>query len=732
MIWSSFQKFLKSNTETDGVGTKDLIRYVLWAAWFGANAFVLLDINRPPMIVVALIFSITLFLTTKGYFNLARWISLLTALGVVTYLMVTQSGIRDAIMPGMIVILNAAGLLAGRKGAIIIGGISLGIVVCIGILETQGVIANRFSQETFLSDYLTVIIIILVASILQWLIISYTHQNSQQSRQKLIELENTQNLLAEAENSYRNLVEKIPGVVYVSEPGEGGEWQYVSPRIFELTGYTPDEWIKEPRLWYSRIHPEDAQRVIRAEYDTLRLGKMPQLEYRFLTRGGEYIWIYDEGLLTVDSSDHELVQGFLLDITDRKVAEEELQRRLNDLEAMKGVSETIITHSDLYKLIENTGDQIRQIYKASTLFIAIHNPTTNLINFPYDYEDGVRQPNDPIKYGEGLTTKVMESGKPLLITDNWQEEIKKYNPIYRNKKQAKSSLAVPIMTTNRTIGVISMDNTDMENVFSENDVSLLTAIANNLAVAIENTNLKESLKKEIEIQENLIHELEQKNEELERFTYTASHDLKSPLITIKGFLSYIEQDTKLGNHEKLALDIQRISEATEKMNRMLTDLLELSRVGHVIKKAENIPFDEIIREALQRVEGQLQEKRTKVKVASDFPIIYADKERLIEVIQNLVDNAIKFMGKQKNPLIEIGIKKENDAEVYFVKDNGVGMKKEFHNKIFGLFDKLDSASEGTGIGLALVKRIIEVHGGKIWVESQEGKGTTFYFTLASK
>jgi signal transduction histidine kinase len=105
---------------------------------------------------------------------------------------------------------------------------------------------------------------------------------------------------------------------------------------------------------------------------------------------------------------------------------------------------------------------------------------------------------------------------------------------------------------------------------------------------------------------------------------------------------------------------------------------------------------------------------------------------MVEVLQNLIVNAIKFMGEQEKPLIEIGMQRRNSQKAFFVRDNGIGIAPEFHQKIFGLFDKLDAASEGTGIGLALVKRIVEVHGGKIWVESEPGKGSIFFFTLAER
>lgn len=417
------------------------------------------------------------------------------------------------------------------------------------------------------------------------------------------------------------------------------------------------------------------------------------------------------------------------ELSERKKAEEQLQQRVTELEAMRGVSEILIVKNNLADLIEETGEQIRQAFQASSIYISVYNPKTDLIHFPYDMDNGKRMPDIPLQYGRGLTSTVMEMKEPLVINENWMQESVKYGTVYRASKMAKSSIAVPMMIRDRAIGTISIDNTEHEYAFSENDVRLLATIAANLAVAIENTRLQESVQQELGIQEKLVDELEKKNEELERFTYTASHDLKAPLITIRGYLGYIEKDAKTGNYQRLLQDTQRISEATEKMHRLLNDLLELSRVGRVMNKAEEISFYDIAQDAADRVEGQLKAKNVEVLIQNQLPIVYVDKERMIEVLQNLIDNAVKFMGEQKNPRIEIGFVNRKAKIIYFVKDNGIGIRQEFHQKIFGLFDKLSSETEGTGIGLALVKRIIEVHGGEIWVESQEGKGSTFYFTL---
>jgi signal transduction histidine kinase len=230
----------------------------------------------------------------------------------------------------------------------------------------------------------------------------------------------------------------------------------------------------------------------------------------------------------------------------------------------------------------------------------------------------------------------------------------------------------------------------------------------------------------------LIGELSAKNAELERFTYTVSHDLKAPLITIRGFLGFLEKDAHSGNFERLEKDSQRIVQATHKMQNLLDDLLELSRIGRIVGPSQTIPFDELANDALELVCGAIEARDVHVIISPNLPSIYGDRARLVEVMQNLVENAIKFMGQQANPRIEIGTRpgRNPNEPIFYVQDNGMGIEPQYQERIFGLFNKLDTQTEGTGIGLALVQRIIEVHNGRIWVESEGlGRGATFCFTL---
>ncbi|MDD4891372.1 MAG: ATP-binding protein [Phycisphaerae bacterium] len=227
-------------------------------------------------------------------------------------------------------------------------------------------------------------------------------------------------------------------------------------------------------------------------------------------------------------------------------------------------------------------------------------------------------------------------------------------------------------------------------------------------------------------------ELARANDELTRFTYTVSHDLKSPVVTIRTFLGYLEKDTAGRDTERMGKDVGYIRTAAEKMSRMLDELLELSRIGRKVNPFVDAPLQAVVKDALDLVAGQIAERGVRVDVTAEPILLHGDRPRLVEVFQNLLDNAVKFMGDQPAPRIEVGVEQACDETLLFVRDNGIGIDPRHQPKLFGLFEKLDPRTDGTGMGLAIVRRVVEVHGGSIWVESAgPGKGATFRFTLAN-
>ena len=340
----------------------------------------------------------------------------------------------------------------------------------------------------------------------------------------------------------------------------------------------------------------------------------------------------------------------------------------------------------------------------------------------------------PVRVDEAGYGRVIETGQSLLIPSILPDDLIKNSPAERREYFENlpfySIMLAPLRVQGEILGILGLGRHSPGRDYTPDDLAFLEDMADRSAMAILNSRLYQELEQRARERESLIEELGMKNSELERFTYTVSHDLKSPLITINGFLEYVEQDMLLGDQERLRLDSQRIREATNRMHLLLNDLLELSRIGRLANPFETIAFEELVKASMDSVRGQIEAGGVRITIEPNLPAVYGDRQRLVEVLQNLIDNATKFMGAQSDPHIEIGMCKVQGASpVFYVRDNGIGISPDHYDRIFGLFNKLDPNSEGTGIGLALVKRIIEVHGGKVWLESELGQGTTFYFTL---
>lgn len=224
-------------------------------------------------------------------------------------------------------------------------------------------------------------------------------------------------------------------------------------------------------------------------------------------------------------------------------------------------------------------------------------------------------------------------------------------------------------------------------------------------------------------------ELARKNEELERFAYKVSHDLKSPLVTIKGFLAFVEKDLGAGDRERMTQDLGRIGQAADRMQDLLGDILELSRIGRSSNRIETFPLASALDLALDNLAGGIVASGAGIEKPLAWPEVTADRLRISEVFQNLLENALKYHGG-KPPHIVLGWKAEGGEYRIFVQDSGIGLEAKYLSTVFGLFNKLDPKSEGTGVGLALVQRIVELHGGRAWVESPgRGSGSTFWFSL---
>jgi len=223
------------------------------------------------------------------------------------------------------------------------------------------------------------------------------------------------------------------------------------------------------------------------------------------------------------------------------------------------------------------------------------------------------------------------------------------------------------------------------------------------------------------------------NEELKSFSHIVSHDLKTPIVFIQGFSSFLLEGYGDKMDEKGRMCLERIQANANRMEALISDLLALSRIGKVVSTFEEVSFSEIVENVLSNLQDRLNETGVEVILEDHFPSVYCDGERIYQVLDNLLVNAIKFRDRTKSPKIQIGHEDKEEFHQFFVRDNGIGIDAKHHVRVFERFHRLRETNdvEGTGLGLSIVERIVNNHGGKIWVESERGAGSTFYFTIPS-
>lgn len=434
-------------------------------------------------------------------------------------------------------------------------------------------------------------------------------------------------------------------------------------------------------------------------------------------------------LLAATIRRQQLDRALRSELEDRKTFITELELRNAESETLRESTAIVASTLERSEAIDRILEQLERVIPYNSASVQLVNGDTLEIVSIRGADIDPGEVGAAFHIGENEPSlPILQGGAPYVLYEDVQVDIPAFNDIPHNNIHAW--LAIPLKVKGQVIGIIALDG-QSPGQFSERDARLAVTYANQVAIAFENARLFSELQSELSKRKTLIEELEIKNAELERFSYTVSHDLRSPLVTIKGFLGYLEKSVSEGNMESFRKDLLRISSATDRMDDLLKDLLELSRIGRFINKPTLISFSDLVRDVVELLHGRLDARHITIRTHPNLPAVYGDKPRLTEVLQNLIDNASKYMGDQAHPSIEIGMNGSDDASrpIFFVRDNGMGIAREYHDRIFRLFDKLDVNSEGTGVGLALVKRIIEYHGGQIWVESELGKGSTFFFTL---
>ena len=316
-----------------------------------------------------------------------------------------------------------------------------------------------------------------------------------------------------------------------------------------------------------------------------------------------------------------------------------------------------------------------------------------------------------------------------------------------------SFAALPLMHGEEVLGVLGVASATEERDF-EKQADFLNSIVDEITLSLfksiiyenkseEYSNLAETTRelqteiikrKQIELEnKSLIKELMDKNNAMEQFVFSISHDLKSPLVTIEGFLEILIKDFCRDKDAQTKDYLERSYGATKRLRQIIDDILEMLKIGIKINIGKDkICLNELIQDVISMFEKQITNNKISIKVKNKLPVVVGSKQRIREVIINLIDNAIKFSKEKDNPRIVVGGYMENGFYICYVKDNGIGLKSEYLDKIFRLFEQINKDTEGHGVGLSISKKIMQTHGGDLWAESEgEVKGTSFFFSFPS-
>ncbi|MFZ3147689.1 MAG: PAS domain S-box protein [Methanothrix sp.] len=493
-----------------------------------------------------------------------------------------------------------------------------------------------------------------------------------------IERNRAQEALLESEKKYRLLINNANEAIIVAQDGL---LKFVNPMTFELLeGYSEQELIDKPFTEF--IHPDDRSHVV--ENYRRRIANeeaLPRYAFRVVTRAGIVKWVEIHADL-IEWQGKPASLNFLTDITESKRAEEALAFTYTILRTQQELS------IDGILVVDENG----KILSYNPRFVEMWGIPLDVIESQSD-ERALQSVTDKLASPEEFMQKV----KHLYEV---QDEISSGEVILKDGRSFDRYSAPMIGASGKYYG----------RVWYFRDIT--------------------ERKQAEEVRERLVTELESKNTEMERFIYTVSHDLRSPLVTINGFVGFLQSDLAKGDSERVKVDLKMISSAISRMENLLKDTLELSRIGRVANPPDVVAFTDIVQEALDQISEKVMVSGVQVTIQPDLPSVNVDRMRIVEVLTNLMENSIKYIGDQPHPSIEVGCRLDGGETVFFVKDNGIGIDTSQHDKIFGLFYKVDKKSEGSGAGLAIIKRIIEVHGGRIWIESELGKGCTVCFTLA--
>ncbi len=523
--------------------------------------------------------------------------------------------------------------------------------------------------------------------------------------------------IQESEEKYRLLVETAQDMV-ISLDLEGA-FTYVSPSAKYITGYEPEE-IQKQRFNQRMIHPGDYRYIDKlmrlASEQRMSQDSIRALEFRIRTRKGGYRWVSTSWTLVHDPHGQVTgVQCILRDVHERVLIEEEVSQQLQRFRVLYELAHELAATLDRTDILNAVLKSIAQVLPYKNFLLYLYDEGKSHV---LERIMNITQGNE--EYGP-LNTELVS-----IYDDAYQLErhvIKEHRLCdHPGDWTRPHKIVAPMIIKEKVLGliVIEIDYTDS---YSEIHKNLLQTITHQAGIAIEKASLyKETVEKSEEI--------EKRNRELDDFTYVVSHDLKEPLISIEGYSKILLADYREKFHQDGQELLTSITQSCTRMKNLINELLTLSRVGRLTESMTPVSIDSVVKEILDDLEYIIHTREVTIETAPHLPNVLGNRVHLVVLFRNLLVNGIKF-NTSNRPVIRIDWREVGSMYEFSFTDNGIGIEENSFGKIFTIFQRLKSEIryEGTGAGLTIVKKIVETHGGKIWLTSTVGKGSTFYFTL---
>jgi signal transduction histidine kinase/CheY-like chemotaxis protein len=417
--------------------------------------------------------------------------------------------------------------------------------------------------------------------------------------------------------------------------------------------------------------------------------------------------------------------------------ERAVRERAAELLTINHITNALSTQLDRDRLIQLVGEQVRELFKAPIVYVALLDRSTMMLHFPYAYGEEAAQSRP---FGSGLTSQIIRTGEPLLINEEMDRNRARLGVESIGRRSA-SYLGVPIPSGGEMIGVLSVQTTEQEGRFTEPDQRLLSTIASAVGVAFHNARLFEEAQAARAA-------AEEADSAKSSFLSTVSHELRTPLTSVLGFAKIIRRrlherlfplipasDPKIAQSKVQVLEnLDVVVSEGERLTKLIDDVLDLAKIeaGKFTWNMASVSVKEVVERAVAATSSLIEARHLKIESSIDenLPDINGDHDRLIQVVINLISNAVKFT---PTGAITCSAHRRDGDIVVSVKDSGIGIAPADQPKVFEKFkqvgDTLTDKPKGTGLGLPICKEIVEHHGGRIWVDSAIGEGSTFSFTL---